>query len=69
LKPSSLWDHFHLLLDTIERPPQPGGRDIFPKQWLKDKLIEHRQYIHLHGADLPEICHWQSGAAQAVPVS
>jgi hypothetical protein len=37
-----------------------------PPQQLKDKLIEHKQYIDKHGEDLPEICHWKWGLAKVV---
>ncbi len=28
-------------------------------QQLKDKLIEHKQYIDKHGEDLPEVRNWK----------
>ena len=38
-------DRFHLVMDTIDRLPQTGDKGIYLKQQLKDKLIEHKQYI------------------------
>jgi NADPH-dependent curcumin reductase CurA len=35
------------------------------KRQLKDKLIEHKQYIGQNGEDLPEIHSWKWGRAKA----
>jgi len=48
-------DRFHLVMDTIDRLPQTGDKGIYLKQQLKEKLIEHKQYIDTNGQDLPEI--------------
>ena len=56
-------DRFHLVMDTIDRLPQTGDKGIFLKQQLKDKLIEHKQYIDKYGQDLPEIRNWRWGAS------
>ena len=52
-------DRFHLVMDTIDRLPQTGDKGIYLKQQLKDKLIEHKQYINKYGEDLPEIRNWK----------
>ncbi len=52
-------DRFHLVMDTIDRLPQTGEKGIYLKQQLKDKLIEHKQYIDKYGQDLPEIRNWK----------
>ncbi|HEY8160614.1 MAG TPA: phosphoketolase family protein [Methylobacter sp.] len=52
-------DRFHLIMDAIDRLPQTGTKGIYLKQQLKDKLIEHKQYIARHGQDLPEIRNWK----------
>ena len=36
-----------------------GNRDSYLIQRMKDKLVEHKQYIREHGLDLPEIRHWK----------
>lgn len=48
-------------MDTIDRPPQTCDKGVCLKQRLKDKLVEHRQYINKHGRDLPEIRDWKWG--------
>ena len=52
-------DRFHLVMDVIDRLPQTGDKGIYLKQQLKDKLIEHKQYIDEHGIDLPEVRNWK----------
>ena len=56
-------DRFHLVGDVIDRVPQLGARAAYTKQAIRDKLIEHKQYIHEHGEDMPEIVNWQWGRA------
>ncbi|PYV47754.1 MAG: hypothetical protein DMG94_05210, partial [Acidobacteria bacterium] len=29
------------------------------KQYLRNKLVEHKEYIRVHGEDLPEIENWK----------
>jgi xylulose-5-phosphate/fructose-6-phosphate phosphoketolase len=52
-------DRFHLAGDAIDRLPQLGARAGYAKQALRNKLIEHREYICEYGTDLPEILNWR----------
>ena len=61
-------DRFHLVGDVIDRVPKLAARAAYAKQRLRDKLIDHEQYIHTHGEDMPEVRDWRwpaaSGAAR-----
>jgi xylulose-5-phosphate/fructose-6-phosphate phosphoketolase len=52
-------DRFHLVMDVIERVPDLAGTGAHAKQQMRDKLIEHEQYIRRHGDDMPEVRDWQ----------
>jgi xylulose-5-phosphate/fructose-6-phosphate phosphoketolase len=54
-------DRFHLVGDVIDRVPKAGARAAYAKQAIRDKLIEHKQYIARHGDDMPEITNWSWG--------
>jgi xylulose-5-phosphate/fructose-6-phosphate phosphoketolase len=54
-------DRFHLAGDVIDRLPQLGTKAAHFKQVLRDKLVEHREYITRHGEDLPEVREWKWG--------
>ena len=52
-------DRFHLVADVIDRVPALGPRAAYAQQAIRDKLIEHRQYIARYGEDMPEIRNWR----------
>jgi xylulose-5-phosphate/fructose-6-phosphate phosphoketolase len=52
-------DRFHLVADVIDRVPGLSGRAVYVKQAMRDKLIEHEQYIVRHGKDMPEVADWR----------
>jgi xylulose-5-phosphate/fructose-6-phosphate phosphoketolase len=52
-------DRFHLAGDVIDRVPRLQRVGAHFKQLLRNKLVEHKQYICEHGDDLPEIRDWK----------
>ena len=54
-------DRFHLVGDVVDRVPRLSTSDAYVKQAVRDKLIEHRQYITKYGEDMPEIRDWVWG--------
>ncbi|SDM33707.1 xylulose-5-phosphate/fructose-6-phosphate phosphoketolase [Catalinimonas alkaloidigena] len=52
-------DRYHLAGNAIDRLPQLGAHAAYAKQFLRDKLIDHKNYVTQHGEDMPEIKDWQ----------
>ncbi len=52
-------DRFDLVSDVIDRVAILGPKAAYGKQAMRDKLIEHKQYIYEHGEDMPEIRGWR----------
>jgi len=57
-------DRFHLYGDAVERLPQLQSQLANVQQFVRDKRLEHKQYIAEHGEDLPEIRNWKWDAQQ-----
>ncbi len=51
-------DRFHLVADVIDRVPKLGYIAAYAKQAIRDKRIEHKEYIATYGDDMPEIRNW-----------
>ena len=52
-------DRFHLVGDVVDRVQSLGTRAAYIKQFIRDKLIDHKKYIDKHGEDLPEVLNWK----------
>jgi xylulose-5-phosphate/fructose-6-phosphate phosphoketolase len=52
-------DRFHLAGDVVDRVPKLQRIGGHFKQYLRNKLVEHKEYIRVHGEDLPEIQNWK----------
>lgn len=52
-------DRFHLVEDVIDRLPSLGSKGAYTKQWLQNKLLDHKAYIQIYGEDMPEIRDWK----------
>lgn len=52
-------DRFNLVIAMLNNMPQIGNKGAFLKQKMKDKLVEHKTYIHDVGVDMPEIAEWK----------
>jgi xylulose-5-phosphate/fructose-6-phosphate phosphoketolase len=52
-------DRFHLAGDVVDRVPRLARVGAHFKQYLRNKLVEHKRYISKCGDDLPEIRDWK----------
>lgn len=52
-------DRFHLVIDAIKLIPALANKGAAVVQEMKDKLVEHNQYIREYGVDMPEVAEWK----------
>lgn len=52
-------DRFHLVQKVVELVPSTGSKGTYLSQLMKDKLVEHNNYIRDFGVDMPEVSEWQ----------
>ncbi len=62
-------DRYHLVNDVINRVPGLESHAAYAKQYLRDKLLEHKAYVTTHGEDMPEIRNWKwtGGKGEGAP--
>jgi xylulose-5-phosphate/fructose-6-phosphate phosphoketolase len=51
-------DRYSLVCDALDRVPRLGHRAVYVRHAMRDKHIEHTQYVHEHGVDMPEVLEW-----------
>jgi xylulose-5-phosphate/fructose-6-phosphate phosphoketolase len=51
-------DRFHLAADVVDRVPKLQRIGAHFQQFVRDKLVKHKEYIREHGDDLPEVKQW-----------
>ena len=52
-------DRYDLVMLALKHLPVLGNRGAALNQQMKDKLLEHKQYIRRYGVDMPEIANWK----------
>ena len=52
-------DRFGLVADVADRVPKLGPGAAYMKQFVRDKRVEHKEYIREHGEDMPEVRDWK----------
>jgi xylulose-5-phosphate/fructose-6-phosphate phosphoketolase len=64
-------DRFNLVIDVIDRVPALGSRAAHVKERMKEEILRHRAYAHIHGMDTPEVTNlrWSLPAPSVAPVA
>lgn len=52
-------DRFQLAMDIVERTPKLEKRRPYVRDFVKGKLLDHKEYIESVGDDMPEIKNWK----------
>jgi xylulose-5-phosphate/fructose-6-phosphate phosphoketolase len=51
-------DRFSLVRDVVDRLPHLGHGAAYARQAMRDKHLEHKEYVSEHGVDMPEVLDW-----------
>lgn len=52
-------DRYHLVIEVCRMVPNLGSKGIYLTKLMNEKLVEHKEYIHEYGIDMPEIRDWK----------
>ena len=51
-------DRFHLAADVVDRVPKLQRIGAHFQQFVRNKLVEHKEYVQRHGDDMAEVKQW-----------
>ena len=52
-------DRYHLVLEVCNMVPNLGSKGVYLSKLMREKLVEHKEYIHEYGVDMPEVANWK----------
>ena len=52
-------DRYHLVMDVCKMVPNLGSKGVYLSKLMQEKLVEHKEYIHEYGLDMPEVREWK----------
>lgn len=52
-------DRYHLVIEVCKMVPNLGSKGVYLTKLMNEKLVEHKQYIHEYGIDMPEVRDWK----------
>lgn len=52
-------DRYHLVIEVCRMVPNLGSKGIYLTKLMNEKLVEHKEYIHEYGIDMPEVRDWK----------
>ena len=52
-------DRFNLVKDVCKMVPNLGSKGVYLAKLMSEKLVEHKEYIHEFGVDMPEVSNWK----------
>ena len=52
-------DRFHLVKEVCNMVPNLGSKGVYLSKLMSEKLVEHKEYIHEFGVDMPEVSEWK----------
>ena len=60
-------DRFNLACDVFQRVPKLREHAAYAQQAVREKLIDHKNYIEKYGDDIPEIKNWRWPGSEGAP--